>query len=52
MQRRLHSKSHRVTFRSERPEMIFDPVEASTPPCQATPPVTAPPLPPPATIET
>ncbi len=31
--------------------MIFDPVEASTPPCQATPPVAAPPSPPPVTIE-
>ena len=29
--------------------MIFNPVEASTPPHQATPPVIAPPSPPPAT---
>src|SRR6266545_2654620 len=32
--------------------MIFDPVEASTPPHQTTPPVAAPPSPPPATTET
>src|SRR6266511_3057160 len=32
--------------------MIFDPVKASTPPHQATPPVASPPSPPPATTET
>ena len=51
MRRHLQSESHCVTFRSERHEMIFDPVEASTPP-QATPPVAALPSPPPATTET
>src|SRR6266511_6432462 len=52
MRRHLQSESHRVTFRSERHEMILDPVEASTPPRQATPPVATPPSPPPATTET
>src|SRR6266545_1368069 len=52
MQRHLQSESHRVTFHSERHEMIFDPVEASTPPRQATPPVAAPPSPPAAATET
>src|SRR6266545_1927612 len=51
MQQHLQSESHRVTFHSERHEMIFDPVEASTRPRQATPPVAAPPSPPPATTE-
>src|SRR6266540_7464151 len=49
MQCHLRNESHRVTFQSERHEMIFNPVEASTPPRQATPPVAAPPSPPPAT---
>ncbi len=48
MQRHLHNDSHRVTIRSERHEMVFDPVEASTPPRVTTPPVAAPPSPPPA----
>ncbi len=48
MQQHLRGDSRRVTIQSERHEMIFNPVEASTPPCQATPPVTAPPSPPPA----
>src|SRR6266545_8105366 len=52
MRQHLQSESHRVTFRSERHEMIFDPIEASTAPHQATPPVAALPSPPPATTET
>src|SRR6266545_7521784 len=52
MQRHLQNESHRVTFHSERHEMIFDPVKASTPPHQATPPVASPPSPPPAITET
>src|SRR6266545_2537753 len=48
MQRHLQNDSRRITIRSERHEMVFDSVEASTPACQATPPVATPPLPPPA----
>ena len=48
MQRCLHGDSRHVTIQSERHEMVFDPIEASTPPRQATPPVAALPSPPPA----
>src|SRR6266545_2193666 len=48
MQRHLCNDNHCVTIRSERHEMVFDPVEASTPPQVTTPPVAAPPSPPPA----
>src|SRR6266545_5982126 len=47
-----HLENRRVTYRSERHEVVFDAVEASTPPRQATPPVTAPLSLPPATPET
>ncbi len=43
MQQCLQNDSCCVTIHSERHEMVFDPVEASTPPHQATPPVAAPP---------
>src|SRR6266540_4556064 len=48
MQQHLCNDNHCVTIRSERHEMVFDPVKASTPPRVTTPPVATPPLPPPA----
>src|SRR6266542_5845873 len=46
---RQHLENRRVTYRSERHEVVFDAVKASSPPRQATP---TPPSPPPATTET
>jgi len=46
MQWHLCNDSHRVTIRSERHEMVFNPIEASTSPQVTTPPVATPPLPP------
>src|SRR6266545_3855344 len=46
---RQHLENRRVTYRSERHEVVFDAVETSPPPCQATP---IPPSPPPAITET
>ena len=46
MQRHLEEDRYRVTYRSERHEVVFDPVETSTPP------VVAPTTPTPAATET
>ncbi len=48
MQQQLSQGNYCVTLQGHQYEMVFDPIEASTPPRIATPPVTVPPTPPPA----